>query len=74
MSAPYPAEEYPGCPCYACDAPTWPTVTVGQGEYSATLPRVIRTSLCPSCGARNCPAAADHTYRCLRYPAQSVAS
>jgi hypothetical protein len=52
MSAPYPVELYPGCPCYACDSPTWQSVS--------GIP-MARMSLCPTCGNKRCPAADDHT-------------
>lgn len=51
---PYPAEFYPGCPCRACDAPTWP----------AGWPGERRMSLCPTCGNKRCPGAANHTNEC----------
>lgn len=49
----YPAELYPGCPCYTCDSPTWPV-------FNGMLVRV-RMSLCPTCGDKRCPGAQDHT-------------
>ena len=48
----YPAELYPGCPCYACDSQTWPK------EDGFGFP--MRMSLCPTCGNKRCPAASDH--------------
>lgn len=49
MGVMYPTGLYPGCPCYACDSPTWAT------PFSA------RMSLCPTCGYKRCPGAMDHT-------------
>lgn len=55
---PYPAELYPGCPCWKCDSDTWPTVE-GLG-----FPLRVRMSLCPTCGNKRCPGAADHDNEC----------
>lgn len=52
---PYPQEFYPGCPCFACDSPTWALV--------GNIP-VARMSLCPTCGNKRCPGAADHRNEC----------
>lgn len=51
MTAPYPVELYPGCPCSACDAPA-------DGSY------MRRMALCPACGNKRCPGAANHTNAC----------
>ena len=58
MSAPYPVDLYPGCPCYACDSATW-TDLPGAAPFLR-----VRMSLCPTCGCKRCPAAADHTNTC----------
>ena len=50
----YPEELYPGCPCYACDVAT-------QQEGQLWFARM---SLCPTCGNKRCPGAADHTNEC----------
>ncbi len=57
--APYPVGLYPGCPCYKCDSATWAPV----GSGFSTLCRT-RMSLCPKCGNKRCPGAADHTNPC----------
>jgi len=44
----YPADLYPGCPCYKCD----------QEVRDTFYP--TRMSLCPVCGSKRCPGAADH--------------
>jgi hypothetical protein len=76
MSAPYPTDLYPGCPCYACDSPTWPSDSVWGTAFSR------RMSLCPHCGNKRCPGAANHRNDCSGsnepgqagslYPARSV--
>lgn len=53
---PYPVEFYPGCPCYACDSPTWPMM----GDFKLRA----RMSLCPTCGNKRCPGAASHENTC----------
>ncbi|AEQ20960.1 hypothetical protein E3_0470 [Rhodococcus phage E3] len=57
VAAKYPTELYPGCPCYRCDSPSWPTITFRDGEEHA----VGRMTLCPMCGSKRCPGAMDHT-------------
>lgn len=52
MSAPYPVDLYPGCPCYSCDAKTWKRDEAG-------FP-MARMSLCPRCGSKRCWGAIDH--------------
>lgn len=56
MSEVYPKELYPGCPCYACDSQTWERVPLGFAR--------LRMSLCPTCGNKRCPGAADHRKPC----------
>lgn len=50
---PYPPEFYPGCPCFACDSPTW------TNKFGPE-----RMSLCPTCGNKRCPGAIDHHNAC----------
>ncbi|WP_238840702.1 hypothetical protein [Prescottella equi] len=50
MTAKYPEHLYPGCPCFSCDSPTWPTETIG----------FTRMSICPMCGDKRCPGAHHH--------------
>lgn len=57
--ATYPAELYPGCPCYACDSQTWPQEYAPYGFRLA-----VRMSLCPHCGNKRCPGARDHNNEC----------
>jgi hypothetical protein len=52
---PYPADLYPGCPCYACDSPNWETA--GGVTFA-------RMCLCPRCGSKRCEGAVDHTNQC----------
>jgi hypothetical protein len=59
MTLPYPAEFYPGCPCYACDSPTWQT-DPAFGVFNIR----VRMSLCPRCGNKRCPGAANHENAC----------
>lgn len=67
MTAPYPADLYPGCPCATCDAPT-------DGSYAR------RMALCPTCGNKRCPGSGNHTNTCSgsndpgqnHYPAPST--
>lgn len=57
--ATYPADLYPGCPCYACDQA--PRIEAAE-SWMGRLPN--RMSLCPTCGDKRCPGAlnhADHT-------------
>ena len=51
----YPADLYPGCPCYRCDSQTWRSIS--------GIP-MARMSLCPTCGNKRCPGAADHDNTC----------
>lgn len=55
MSDAYPTELYPGCPCQTCDSPTWPVL------HGIPLARM---SLCPNCGNKRCPGAANHANEC----------
>lgn len=50
MTATYPEELYPHCPCLRCNQPK-------EDEDGFIFPRM---SLCPTCGNKRCPAAADH--------------
>lgn len=51
----YPADLYPGCPCFDCDSQTWHTgFALGR----------MRMSLCPNCGNKRCPGAANHENQC----------
>ena len=76
---PIPASWYPsGCSCRACDEPfmpTWQEFVEGKvGEITADSPRPpvddenwrvsTRMALCPVCGFKRCPGAADHRNRC----------
>jgi hypothetical protein len=76
---PIPVNWYPtGCSCLACDEPYMPTlqefVDGKVGEIAVDSPRPpldddnprIRTrmTLCPVCGFKRCPGAADHRNRC----------
>jgi len=56
MPEPYPADLYPGCPCYRCDSPTW---TTGLSGFA-----FARMTLCPTCGNKRCPGAVDHDNQC----------
>lgn len=56
MSNPYPTEFYPGCPCWECDEPSWPEINGFKIR--------ARMSLCPKCGNKRCPGAADHRNEC----------
>jgi len=50
---PYPEDLFPGCPCKACvpaDTDPW--------SFHAQM------HLCPHCGNKRCPGAADHTNEC----------
>ena len=58
MTAPYPAEFYPGCPCYACDSKTWKPFPGTDMIFRN------RMSLCPNCGNKRCPGAANHENEC----------
>lgn len=69
-----------GCSCYACDGPYMPTFKefVEGLRITAETPRPpmsddpedenmrvsFRMSLCPVCGFKRCPGAADHEHRC----------
>lgn len=55
----YPEHLYPGCPCYRCDEPSWPRITVGDRSFP-----MGRMSLCPTCGNKRCPGAQDHSNIC----------
>lgn len=55
MSAPYPVDLYPECPCTRCDSQYWPT-------YNGLT--FARMTLCPNCGNKRCPGAADHDRPC----------
>lgn len=50
---PYPEHLYPGCPCHACDAPTWTRW-------------ITRMSVCPQCGDKRCIGSTDHNNGCQR--------
>lgn len=53
QTKPYPQELFPGCPCKACvpvDADPW--------SFHAQM------HLCPHCGNKRCPGAADHRNLC----------
>ncbi len=51
----YPADLYPGCPCYACDqAPRVEAPSTPLDRFPS------RMSLCPTCGDKRCPGALDH--------------
>lgn len=54
MTATYPEELYPGCPCYACDSE-------GRKDDPLWFPRM---NLCPECGNKRCPGAANHENEC----------
>lgn len=59
MTEPYPQHLYPRCPCFRCDqadTPEWP------GLPGFKIP--TRMSLCPTCGNKRCPGAADHNKVC----------
>ena len=58
MSAPYPAELFPGCPCYACDSQTWKPYP----GMKFVVPQ--RMSVCPTCGYKRCPSAMNHHNTC----------
>jgi hypothetical protein len=58
QDGPYPRDLYPGCPCYACDSQTWRVDPTWGTAFSQ------RMSLCPQCGNKRCPGAADHTNAC----------
>ena len=68
MSAPYPVDLYPGCPCYACDSPTWPLFTDHEGRKRA---QVERMSLCPRCGSKRCEGAVNHRRNCTETPSST---
>ena len=76
---PIPVGWYPtGCSCAVCDVPFMPTFQeFAEGkthEITAEAPRPpvdeehprvpTRMSLCPICGFKRCPGAADHRNRC----------
>jgi hypothetical protein len=76
---PIPEGWYPnGCSCLACDQPYWPTwqefVDSKVGEITAESARPpvdeenwrvrTRMTLCPVCGFKRCPGAANHENRC----------
>lgn len=53
---PYPVDLYgPGCPCSAC-------ATQDESLEMLTFRQVM--PLCPECGNKRCPGAADHRNRC----------
>lgn len=73
--APIPDGWYPtGCSCLNCDAPYWPTfgefgerITKGMerppiDDEHSRIP--VRMALCPICGNKRCPGAADHHNIC----------
>jgi len=76
---PIPVDWYPtGCSCFACDGPYMPTrqevidgktyaIVVGSPRppMDEDNPRIpVRMSLCPVCGHKRCPGAADHRNMC----------
>ena len=74
---PIPESWYPtGCSCLACDGPYMPTFKeFAEGvRITKDTPRPpmdeannrvrVRMSLCPVCGFKRCPGAADHEHRC----------
>lgn len=76
-SPPFPQEWYTnptGCPCLKCDLPYWPTMDEFGTEIGKDTPRPpvddahprvpVRLSLCPNCGNKRCPGAADHENPC----------
>jgi hypothetical protein len=52
----YPTDLYSGCPCYRCESPNWREIIPGVPA--------ARMCLCPQCGNKRCPAAADHDNPC----------
>lgn len=60
-AAAYPEHLYPGCPCYACDSPTWPKYPNERGGYFCPPARL---SLCPRCGSKRCEGAVNHRRTC----------
>lgn len=72
---PFPEGWFPtGCPCYKCDSPTWPTIAEWMQFDEKTMAKLtdaqreervrVRMSLCPICGYKRCPGAADHENQC----------
>lgn len=66
MTDPYPADLYPGCPCFKCDQVPRIDAELAAGRHA--FPN--RMSLCPECGDNRCPGAVDHT----QHPAPATAS
>lgn len=63
----YPAELYPGCPCYTCDQKGRIDAARAQGRYAYPT----RMSLCPRCGSKRCRGAGNHVHACTTPAAEA---